>query len=195
MIPYVLLLALVAAERVVEVRRSDRNVAWAMERGGIEVGRRHFRGMAVIHTLFLPACALEVWLLDRPWVPALGISMVALALLAQGLRWWAVATLGPRWNVRTVVVPGEPVVTGGPYRFVRHPNYVAVILEFIAIPLIHTAWLTAALFSLLNLPLLATRIRCEEGALAEHNDYERLAGVPRFLPRGAMPSAPPERTQ
>ncbi len=195
MIPYVILLALIATERMVEVRRSNRNVAWAMERHGIETGQRHFRVMTAIHALFLPACALEVWLFDRPWVPALGISMLAVALLAQGLRWWAVATLGPRWNVRTVVVPGEPVVTRGPYRFVRHPNYVAVSLEFMVIPLIHTAWLTAILFSLFNLPLLATRIRCEERALAEHNDYERLAGVPRFLPRGAISSALQRRNQ
>lgn len=189
MIAYMLLLVLVAGERMVEIRRSNRNVAWAMERGGIEIGRRHFRVMTAIHALFLPACALEVWLFGRPWVPALGFSMLAGALLAQGLRWWAVTTLGPRWNIRTVVVPGEPVVTSGPYRFVRHPNYVAVSLEFIVIPLIYTAWMTAILFSLVNLPLLAIRIRCEERLLAEHNDYEQLAGVPRFLPLGAMSPA------
>lgn len=195
MIAYLLLLVLVACERMVEIRRSNRNVVWAMERGGIEIGQRHFRVMTAVHALFLPTCALEVWLFGRPWVPVLGVSMLAVALLAQALRWWAITTLGPRWNVRTVVVPGEPVVTGGPYRFVRHPNYVAVSLEFMVIPLIHTAWLTAGLFSLVNLPLLAIRIRSEERLLAEHNDYGQLAGVPRFLPLGAKPPAAQEKNR
>lgn len=180
---YLVLLVLIALERLLELARSRRNAAWAFARDGIEVGRRHFRFMTVLHTLFLPACALEVWLLGRPFTPALGIPMLGLVLLAQGLRWWAVATLGRRWNVRTIVVPGLAVVRKGPYRFVRHPNYVAVVLEGIAVPLVHGAWLTAAGFTLLNVPLLAIRIRCEEAALAEHSDYGRMKDVPRFVPR------------
>lgn len=183
MIPYALFLLLVVAERLAELRLSRRNVAWALARGGIEVGRRHFRVMTLVHALFLPACLLEVWLLDRPFIPPLGLAMLGLALLAQALRWWAVATLGRRWNVRTVYMPGVPVVTAGPYRFLRHPNYVAVIVEMFAIPLVHTAWLSALVFSLLNVPLLAARIRCEERALREHSDYRRLEGLPRFVPR------------
>ena len=183
MAAYLVLLVLIALERLLELARSRRNAAWAFARGGIEVGRGHFRFMTVLHTLFLPACALEVWLLDRQFVLALGLPMLGLVLLAQGLRWWAVATLGRRWNVRTIVVPGLPVVRRGPYRFVRHPNYVAVILEGIAVPLVHGAWLSAAGFTLLNLPLLAIRVRCEEEALAEHSDYARLEDVPRFVPR------------
>jgi len=183
MAAYLVLLVLIALERLLELARSRRNAAWAFAHGGIEVGRGHFRFMTVLHTLFLPACALEVWLLDRPFTPALGFPMLGLVLIAQGLRWWAVGALGRRWNVRTIVVPGLPVVRQGPYRFVRHPNYMAVILEGIAVPLVHGAWLTAAGFTLLNFPLLAIRIRCEEAALAEHSDYARLADVPRFVPR------------
>jgi len=183
MTAYLALLGLIALERLLELARSRRNAAWAFARGGIEVGRRHFRFMTVLHTLFLPACALEVWLLDRPFVPALGLPMLGLVLLAQGLRWWAVAALGQHWNIRAIVVPGLPVVQKGPYRFVRHPNYVAVVLEGLAVPLVHGAWLTAAGFTLLNLPLLAVRIRCEEAALVEHSDYGRLDDVPRFVPR------------
>jgi methyltransferase len=187
-IAYVALLALIALERLAELRRSRRNAAWALERGGIELGRRHFRAMVVAHALFLPACALEVWMLDRPFVPALGWPMLGLVVLAQALRAWVVATLGRRWNVRTIVIPGEPVVAGGPYRFVRHPNYVAVILEAFAVPLVHSAWLTAIVFTAVNVPLLAVRIRCEEDALAFHSDPgRRLDRLPRFIPRARGP--------
>lgn len=180
---YLIFLALLGAERVGEVLLSRRNVAWALRRGGAEFGRRHFRWMVLLHAGFLPACALEAWALNRPFIPALGFPMLAVVLAAQGLRYWAVATLGRRWSVRVIALPGEPAVTRGPYRFVRHPNYLAVILEGIAVPLTHTAWLTALVFTALNLPLLGVRIRCEEAALAEHSDYgRRLGAVPRLAP-------------
>ena len=104
----------------------------------------------------------------------------------MGLRYWAVHTLGERWNARVIVVPGLPALADlGPYRFVRHPNYVAVIAEFLVLPLLHGAWLTALVFSLANGLLLRTRIRVEERALAEHCGYEAALGQrPRFLPEG-----------
>jgi methyltransferase len=182
-IPYLAFLALLALERLVELRISARHAAWALARGGIEVGQRHFRAMKALHTVFLLACAAEVLLLERPFVPALGWPMLALALAAQALRYWAIASLGPHWNVRVIVVPGAPAVTAGPYRWLRHPNYLAVALEGIAVPLIHGAFWTAAGFSLANAALLAVRIRCEERALAEHCDYDaRLGSLSRFLP-------------
>jgi methyltransferase len=185
---YLAILAALAAERLVELRISRRNAAWALGRGGVEVGRRHFRVMAALHAGFLAGCAAEVVLLDRPFVPALGWPMLALAALAQALRYWAIASLGPRWNVRVIVLPGAPAVRTGPYRWLRHPNYLAVVLEGFAIPLIHGAWLTAACFSAANAVLLAVRIRCEERALARHCDYEaRLGAVPRFLPVRSAP--------
>jgi methyltransferase len=91
--------------------------------------------------------------------------MFAVVLLAQGLRWWCIAVLGHQWNTRVIVVPGASLVASGPYRWIRHPNYVAVVAEGIALPLVHTAWVTASLFLLLNIPLLAVRIRAEEAAL------------------------------
>jgi methyltransferase len=114
--------------------------------------------------------------------------MLGLALAAQALRWWAVTSLGPAWNVRVIVVPGAPLVTRGPYRYLRHPNYLAVALEGIAVPLIHTAWLTALSFSIANAALLAVRIRSEEQALACLGaGAEQLAGRPRFLPMRPQP--------
>jgi methyltransferase len=182
---YLAFLALVAAERLVELRLSKRNAARALERGGIETGREHFAWMRALHAAFLAACALEVLGLQRAFDPRIGWPMVALALGAQGLRYWAIATLGPRWNVRVITLPGEPVVTSGPYRWLRHPNYLAVVLEGIAIPLIHGAWLTALAFSALNAWLLRVRIRVEEQALAEHCDLAaRLGDRPRLWPLG-----------
>lgn len=182
--PYFVFLALIGAERVGELLLSRRNIAWALDRGGRELGRRHFRWIALLHAAFLPACALEVWALSRPFLPGLGFPMLAVVLMAQGLRYWAVLTLGRRWSVRVIALPGVPVVTGGPYRFVRHPNYLAVILEGVAVPLVHTAWLTALVFTLLNTPLLWIRVRCEEAALARHSDYRtQLGAVPRLAPR------------
>ena len=143
--------------------------------------------MRALHAAFFVACALEVVGLERPFDARLGLPMLALAAAAQGLRYWAITTLGPRWNVRVIVVPGAPVVTSGPYRWLRHPNYAAVVAEGIAIPLIHGAWWTALGFTLANAWLLATRIRVEERALADYcAQSERLGTRPRFVPiRGA----------
>lgn len=180
---YLVLLALVAAERLVELVVSARNAAWALRHDGVEEGRAHFRVMALLHAGFLVACAAEVLALERPFVPALGWPMLALALGAQALRYWAIATLGRAWNVRVIVVPGAPLVTRGPYARLRHPNYVAVAVEGVALPLVHSAWLTAAAFTVLNAVLLAVRVRVEERALARHAaGWERVAARPRFVP-------------
>lgn len=161
------LLALTALERLAELRVSKRNAAWSFAQGGVERGREHYPVMVVLHTGFLVGCALEPWLLDRPFLPWLGLPMLALAAACQGLRWWVIRTLGPRWNTRVIIVPGLPRITGGPFRWLKHPNYLAVVLEGIALPLIHGAWLTALVFTVLNAALLAVRVRCEERALAE----------------------------
>ena len=96
-----------------------------------------------------------------------GWSMLVLVVLAQALRWWCIATLGPRWNTRIVVIPGLPLVAAGPYRWLRHPNYVAVVVEGVALPLVHTAWITALIFTGLNAVLLRVRISAENLALTE----------------------------
>lgn len=183
---YLIFLGLLGLERLVELVLSRRNADWAMRRGGVEHGRGHFAPMTVLHSSFLLACALEAALAHRPFITALGYPMLALALAAQALRYWAIASLGRYWNVRVIVVPGADVVVKGPYRHLRHPNYLAVIVEGIAIPLIHTAWITAIGFTLLNAALLHVRIRCEERALTEHCGYrERLGQRQRFWPRRA----------
>ncbi|MFE4367574.1 isoprenylcysteine carboxyl methyltransferase family protein [Streptomyces sp. NPDC056835] len=165
MIWYTALVLAVGAERVAELVVARRNARWSLARGAVERGRRHYPPMVALHTLLLLGCLAEVWLADRPFDPSLGWPMVAVVLASQALRWWCVRTLGPRWNTRVLVVPGLPLVTGGPYRLLRHPNYVAVAAEGIALPLVHGAWVTALLFTALNAVLLTIRIRCENRAL------------------------------
>lgn len=163
---YTALIAATGIERLVELVVSRRNAAWSFARGGVEHGQSHFPAMVVLHTGFLLACVAEVWFLERPFVPELGLPMLLLALACQGLRWWCISTLGPQWNTRVIVVPGLAPVRRGPYRFLAHPNYVAVALEGLALPLVHTAWLTALGFTVLNAALMVVRIRTENAALA-----------------------------
>lgn len=165
MIWYTALVLAVAGERLAELAVALRNTRWALARGGVETGRVHYPAMVALHTALLLGCLLEVRLAGRPFVPLPGWAMVAVVAAAQGLRWWCIRTLGHRWNTRVIVVPGLPLVTGGPYRLLRHPNYAAVAAEGLALPLVHGAWLTAALFTVLNAALMAVRVRCEEAAL------------------------------
>jgi methyltransferase len=164
MVWYVLLIVAVAVERLAELVVSQRNRAWSRARGGVEFGARHYPAMVLLHTGLLAGCVVEA--LHRPFIPALGWPMLAIVLCAQGLRWWCIACLGRQWNTRVIVVPGAPRVTGGPYRFLSHPNYVAVVLEGVALPMVHTAWITAIVFTVLNAALLRTRITVENDALA-----------------------------
>ena len=164
---YLGFIALTALERLFEVRLSKRHAAWSMARGGREHGAEHYPFMVVLHTAFLVGCAAEVAFAGRTFTPALGWPMLALALGCQGLRWWVITTLGPRWNTRVIIVPSLPRITGGPFRYFRHPNYLAVVTEGLALPLIHGAWITALVFTACNAVLLWVRIGVEERALAE----------------------------
>lgn len=162
----VALVAATAAERVAELVLSARHARWAFARGGVERGRGHFPPMVALHTALLVAPVVEVVVADRPFLPWLAWPAVAAVLAAQALRWWCIATLGRQWNTRVIVVPGLPLVARGPYRWLRHPNYVAVVVEGFALPLVHSCWVTAIAFTVLNAVLLARfRIPAEERAL------------------------------
>jgi methyltransferase len=162
---YTVLVGFVAVERLAELVVAKRNMAWSLERGGRESGFAHYPFMVVLHTGLLAGCLLEVWLGHRSFEAALGWPMLALVVGSQALRWWCICTLGRQWNTRIVVVPGMPRITDGPYRLLSHPNYVAVVVEGLALPLVHDAWLTAIVFSGLNAALLTVRIRAEDVAL------------------------------
>ena len=162
---FTILIVAVAFERLAELVVSTRNARWSMQQGGVETGQRHYLVMVVLHSGLLVGALVEVWVRRPEFHPVLGFSMLALVVASQGLRWWCIATLGRRWNTRVIVVPGLPLVTGGPYRFVPHPNYVAVVIEGFALPLVGSAWITAVVFTLCNAALLAVRLRVENTAL------------------------------
>lgn len=156
----------VAAQRLGELWLCRRNRLRLLARGGREVRPDTYPTMVVLHVLFLAALALE----SRPWrVPANARTWTFLAALAAvtALRYWAIVSLGEYWNTRVVVVPGTHLVRSGPYRFLRHPNYLVIVLEFLLLPLLMRAPVTLVLFSLANLVLLRQRIRIEEEALRE----------------------------
>lgn len=166
MIWYDWLIVVVAFERLAELVVSQRHVTWALAHGGIETGKRHYPPMVALHSGLLIACLVEVHVADRPFIPALGWTALALVVAANALRWWCIATLGKQWSTRVIVVPGMALVRRGPYRWLSHPNYVAVAIEGAALPLVHTAWVTAIAFTVLNaVLLLGFRIPAEERAL------------------------------
>lgn len=178
---FLALLAAVGALRVGELVVSKRHSRKAGDRGEQPRPELTFVFMVALHTVPFWLAPLEVLLLDRPLVPWLaGVSVIALAL-AAGLRFWTLQTLGASWNVR-IVKPGH-VVTGGPYRFIRHPNYLVVITELLFLPLFHTAWLTAIVLTVGNALVLWRRIPAEERVLFEVPGYaEAMGDKPRFLP-------------
>jgi methyltransferase len=163
---YWALLCVIAGERVAELVVSARHASALLRRGGREYGFGHFPVMIALHVALIAGCVAEPLVLHRTWVPALGWTMLAVTVAANGLRWWCIATLGERWTARVIVLPGVPLVRSGPYRWFSHPNYAAVIVEGFALPLTGSAWITAIGFCAANAILLTVRIRCEVGALA-----------------------------
>ncbi|WP_205878650.1 isoprenylcysteine carboxyl methyltransferase family protein [Mycobacterium camsae] len=165
LVPYYLLILAVVLERLAELVVSRRNAKWSFAQGGKEFGRPHYVVMVILHTALLVGCLVEPSALHRPFIPWLGWSMVVVLALSQGLRWWCITSLGKRWNTRVIVLPHAPLVKKGPYRFMHHPNYVAVVAEGVALPMVHTAWLTAVVFTLANAALLSVRLRVENSVL------------------------------
>lgn len=179
---YFALLAGVALLRVVELRLSRRHQVRLLVSGGKKVAEPLYPLMVALHASLFVASALEVWLCERPFVPALGLPMLGLLGLCLAGRIWVWRSLGEQWNVQ-VMVSTQPVVDWGPYRYVRHPNYSIVIVEVFALPLVHSAYLTAIVFSTVNAVVLWQRIRCEEAALSTRPEYTAKMGMkPRFLP-------------
>jgi methyltransferase len=161
----VLFLATLLGQRALELALSARHRRRLLARGAREQGREHYPLLVALHALFPLALIAEVVLLGaRPgrWAPL----WLVLWLAAQGLRYAAIRALGERWTTRVLVLPGEPLVRRGVYRWLRHPNYLAVVIELLAAPLMFGAWRTALGFSIANLLLLRVRVRCEERALA-----------------------------
>ncbi|HXL21081.1 MAG TPA: isoprenylcysteine carboxylmethyltransferase family protein [Candidatus Dormibacteraeota bacterium] len=180
---YLALLLTVAALRLLELRVSRNHQQQMIARGAKKIIDPKFRWMVLVHTAVLLGAALEVVFLKRPFIAWLAAPMLALFLAANAVRWWVIRTMGQHWNVQVVDSTQLGVVTSGPFRFVRHPNYAAVFVEMLALPLIHTAWITAVAGAIAHVGVLAQRLSAEERVLFANADYRAaMAGKPRFLP-------------
>ena len=180
---YVALVAIVAALRIVELGVSKRHQRELAERGARKADDPQFPAMVVLHTCVLAGAAAEAVFLKRPFYPVLGSMMGALFLGANALRWWVIGTLGAHWNVQVMDSARLGVVTNGPYRWVRHPNYTAVFVEMLALPLIYTAWITALAGSAVHAWVLRGRVAAEEKVLLAEPEYRAAMGSkPRFVP-------------
>jgi len=178
------LLLAVAVLRLAELRISKQHQREMAARGASKVEEPKFRWMVLLHTAVLLGAALEVVLLRRPFIPWLAAPMFAVFLAANAVRWWVIRSLGEHWYVQVVDSTRLGVVTSGPFHYVRHPNYAAVFAEMLALPLIHTAWITAVAGAIAHIGVLAQRLSTEERVLFANPDYRAaMTGKPRFLPR------------
>ncbi|MFJ6530626.1 isoprenylcysteine carboxyl methyltransferase family protein [Streptomyces longwoodensis] len=189
------LLPLMTAERLLEVVVARRNTRWARARGAVESGRGHYPVMVVLHVAFLAGIVVEITVSRPPFHPLLAGTAVATVVAANVVRAWCMRALGPQWNTRVIVVPGMPLVTHGPYRRLRHPNYAIVVAEGIALPLVYGTWTTALLFTVANAALLSVRLRTENAALRQASavsspDGQRTVTTP-LAPRPVAPGRLP----
>ena len=177
------LLLAVAALRIVELQISKRHQERIVADGGSKITDPKFRWMVLLHTLVLIGAAVEVVFLRRPFIPILATISFALFLVANAVRWWVIRTLGEHWNVQVMDSTKLGVITTGPFRYVRHPNYAAVFLEMFFLPLIHTAWITAIVGSIAHAIVLSQRLSTEEKVLFADPGYRAaMSSKPRFVP-------------
>ena len=177
-----IVLLLVAVQRLAELAWARRNTRYLLAEGAYEVAPAHYPILVAVHVLWLAALALLVPADAPPVWELLGVFVVL-----QALRLWVLASLGRFWTTRIITLPGAPLVRRGPYRFVKHPNYLVVAGEIAVLPLAFGAWEIALVFSLANAAVLAWRIRCEERALGARRDQAGSTTSPTIsAPREAM---------
>lgn len=165
-----IVLSIVILQRLVELFIAKRNEKWMKDQGAFEAGASHYPLMVGMHILFFIVFIIEVSFFDRQLSPIWQI-LLAIFLLAQLLRVWCLASLGKFWNTKIIVLPDADVVRRGPYKWIRHPNYAIVATEILVLPLLFGAFLTAVLFSILNIWMMSVRIPAEEKALKKATNY------------------------
>lgn len=181
---FVGLVLVVALQRLAELRLSRRHEEHLVRLGATEHAPAQVRAMQVLHGCWFISMLLEVALWQPPWQPWLSVLAGLVFSIGQALRISAIRALGKRWTVRIFTLAGAPPVTTGVYRYLRHPNYLGVVLEIAALPLVHSAWRTALVFSVANAVIVAVRVRAEERALSATSTYrEALSSRPRLWPR------------
>ena len=166
-----IVISIVILQRIIELFIAKRNEKWMRSQGAFEMGAAHYPLMVSMHVAFFISLIVEVLLSQRP-LPSLWILLLVLFLIAQVARIWCLTSLGKFWNTKIIILPGADVVQKGPYKWVRHPNYIIVTTELLVLPLLFGAYFTAILFSLLNLWMLSVRIPAEEKALKEATNYK-----------------------
>jgi methyltransferase len=180
---YIILLVTVGVGRLLEMRLSNRNRAQLLDSGAQAVTERYFPLMVSLHIGILVGSLIEVIAFERPFYPLLAIPCFILFVGCNLLRWWVIRVLGTHWNVKVMDSTGRGVVTAGPYRYIRHPNYTAVYFELLALPLIYTAWITALLGGILHIWVLWQRVQVEESVLLADSAYRAEMGdKARFIP-------------
>ncbi|XQY90337.1 isoprenylcysteine carboxyl methyltransferase family protein [Metabacillus sp. HB246100] len=162
--------ALLVFQRVGELVIAKKNEKWMVKRGALEHGQEHYPFIVLLHIAFLLSLFLEVILFEKQIVN-LWYFVIALLAITQLIRYWALISLGQYWNTKIMIVPNDVVVCKGPYRFIRHPNYIVVAIELLFIPLLFQAYATAIIFTLLNIGMMTIRIPAEEKALSQHTNY------------------------
>ena len=170
---FLIIFGFVIIQRLVELVVAKRNEQWIKSQGGYEVGKSHYAYMVVLHVGFFVSFLLEFTLLNR------GLSTFLMPLftvfaVTQLIRIWVLSSLGRFWNTKIMILPGASVVRKGPFQFMRHPNYTIVCIEILVLPLMFNAYITALVFTLLNLYMLSVRIPIEEAALREGTNYEEV---------------------
>ncbi|BAQ12044.1 isoprenylcysteine carboxyl methyltransferase [Bacillus sp. OxB-1] len=171
MLFFTVIISIVIIQRLVELAIAKRNEKWMRRQGAFEAGAEHYPVMIMMHAAFFVSLIMEVAMLDRPLSPFWHF-LLPIFLLAQLMRVWCLSSLGKYWNTKILVVPGADVVRKGPYKWLRHPNYVVVSIEILVLPLLFSAYFTALVYSLLNIWMLSVRIPAEEKALRGATDYE-----------------------
>ncbi|MEH7418228.1 isoprenylcysteine carboxylmethyltransferase family protein [Neobacillus drentensis] len=181
--PFVLLIILIVIQRIVELFVAKRNEIWMKNQGAVEFGEKHYKFMVLIHMMFFISLFTETLLLKRG-ISALWPVFLCLFALAQVVRIWVITSLGKFWNTKVLVLPNARIVRKGPYRFLKHPNYVVVGMELLAAPMLFNAYFTAILFTVLNTIILMIRIPIEEKALITLTEYDKtFQDCHRFIPK------------
>ena len=179
---YFILLTGFIALRLIELRSSARHQATLLAEGGTKIHEPFYPLMVMVHLGLFVSSALEVFFCYRPFMLWLGGPMLILLILCVAGRIWVWWSLGEQWNVQ-IMTSARAIIDFGPYHYVRHPNYTIVIVEMFALPLVHTAYITAVMCSVANAFVLRERIRHEEAALFAHPEYvTKMGAKPRFLP-------------
>ena len=169
---FYIILSIVIVQRLLELVIAKRNEKNMRAQGAYEVGASHYPLMILLHVSFFISLLVEVTTFNLTPSPLFLVFLI-LFLCVQGLRVWCLTSLGSFWNTKIIILPGANVVTKGPYKYLRHPNYLVVSMEIALLPLMFEAYFTAICFTILNAMMLSVRIPTEERALKEATNYEQ----------------------